>query len=254
MFIILGGFFITNALIAEVMGVKLFSLERTLGIPPLDLNILGNNFSFSLTAGVLLWPVVFIMTDIINEYYGMRGVRFLSLLTIGLIGYSFIMFQGAIHLQPADFWVGNYAQQNVPDADKAYRAIFGQGSWIIIGSLVAFLIGQLLDVFIFHQIKKVTGEKSIWLRATGSTVVSQFVDSFIVLFIAFYIGPRVSANQGQAWSLGLVMSICIGNYIYKFCVAVLLTPVIYLLHNRIEKYLGEALATDMRKTAMARGL
>lgn len=251
LFLILGGFFITNALIAEVMGVKLFSLEKTLGINPLQLNLLGHVFSFNLTAGVLLWPVVFIMTDIINEYYGVRGVRFLSLLTIGLISYSFIMFQGAIHLTPADFWVGNYANQNVPDADKAYRAIFGQGSWIIIGSLIAFLVGQLLDVFIFHRIKKVTGEKNIWLRATGSTIVSQFVDSFVVLFIAFYIGPRVSANQGQPWTLGVVMSICIGNYIYKFCVAVLLTPIIYLVHGWIERYLGHEQAAAMKQAAMA---
>lgn len=253
LFLILGGFFITNALIAEVMGVKLFSLEKTFGLEPVNLSILGHSFSFNLTAGVLLWPVVFIMTDIINEYYGMKGVRFLSLLTAGLIAYSFFMFQGAIHLTPADFWVGNYAAENVPDADKAYGAIFGQGSWIIVGSLIAFLVGQLLDVFIFHRIKEVTGEKNIWLRATGSTVVSQFVDSFVVLFIAFYVGPRVSAGQGQPWSLGLVMSICIGNYIYKFCVAVVLTPVIYFIHHRIEKYLGPALASDMRRAAMQKG-
>lgn len=250
LFLVLGGFFIANALIAELMGVKLFSLEETFGEQPAHLNIFGNDFSFNLTAGVLLWPVVFIMTDIINEYYGMKGVRFLSFLAIGLIIYAFIMFQGAIHLTPAGFWVGNYAGQGVPDADKAYRAIFGQSQWIIVGSLVAFLIGQILDVFIFHKIKKVTGEKNIWLRATGSTLVSQLVDSFVVLFIAFYIGPRISNNQGQPWSLNLVMTICIGNYIYKFCMALLLTPVIYLVHNRIENYLGHEQAAEMKRAAM----
>ena len=250
LFLILAGFFIANALIAELMGVKLFSLEETFGFKPANLNIFGNSFSFNLTAGVLLWPVVFIMTDIINEYYGMKGVRFLSFLAIGLIIYAFIMFQGAIHLTPAGFWIGNYAAQNVPDADKAYRAIFGQSQWIIVGSLVAFLIGQVLDVFIFHKIKKVTGEKNIWLRATGSTLVSQFVDSFVVLFIAFYLGPRISSNQGQPWSLGLVMTICIGNYIYKFVMALVLTPVIYLVHHRIEKYLGHDVAAEMKRAAM----
>lgn len=250
LFLVLGGFFIANALIAELMGVKLFSLEGTLGISPLRLPIFGNEFSFSLTAGVLLWPVVFIMTDIINEYYGMKGVRFLSFLAIGLISYAFIMFQGAIHLTPADFWVGNYSLQGVPDADKAYRAIFGQSSWIIIGSLIAFLVGQVLDVFIFHKIKRLTGEKKIWLRTTGSTVVSQFVDSFIVLFIAFYIGPRISGGQVQPWSLNLVMTICVGNYIYKFLMAVLLTPVIYLIHGWIEKYLGRGVAAEMKQAAM----
>ena len=251
LFILLGGFFIANALIAELMGVKLFSLEGTLGIQPLQLKLLGNEFSFNLTAGVLLWPFVFVMTDIINEYYGIKGVRFLSFLTIGLITYAFLMFQGAIHLHPAGFWVGNYTKQGVPDADKAYRAIFGQSQWIIVGSLVAFLIGQILDVFIFHKIKKFTGEKYIWLRSTGSTVISQFVDSFVVLFIAFYIGPRISNNQGQPWGFGLVMTICVGNYIYKFLMALLMTPVIYLVHNRIENYLGKEDANAMRKAAMS---
>lgn len=250
LFLILGGFFIANALIAELMGVKLFSLEETFGFHPIRLHIFGNDFSFNLTAGVLLWPVVFIMTDIINEYYGMKGVRFLSFLAVGLISYAFIMFQGAIHLTPAGFWVSNYDNQGVPDANKAYRAIFGQSSWIIIGSLVAFLIGQILDVFIFHKIKKITGEKGIWLRATGSTIVSQFVDSFVVLFIAFYIGPRISSGQGKPWAFDLVMTICIGNYIYKFIMALVLTPVIYLIHGWIERYLGHSLAAEMKQAAM----
>jgi queuosine precursor transporter len=251
LFLILGGFFIANALIAEVIGVKIFSLEKTLGISPFEIALFGNKFSFNLTAGVLLWPVVFIMTDTINEYYGMKGVRFLSFLTVGLIAYAFIMFQGAIHLTPADFWTGNYSGQGIADADKAYQSILGQSSWIIVGSLVAFLVGQVLDVYIFHKIKQMTGEKKIWLRSTGSTVISQFVDSFVVLFIAFYIGPRVSPGQGQPWSFALVMTICVGNYIYKFIMAVVLTPVIYLVHNRIEKYLGHEIASEMRRGAMA---
>jgi queuosine precursor transporter len=250
LFLILAGFFIANALIAEIIGVKIFSLEKTAGITPLELNILGNPFSFNLTAGVLLWPVVFVMTDIINEYYGIKGVRFLSFLTVGLISFAFIIFQGAIHLTPADFWVSNYESRGIVNADSAYGVILGQGSWIIIGSLIAFLVGQILDVFIFHKIKKITGEKKIWLRATGSTLVSQFVDSFVVLFIAFYIGPRISSGQGTAWSLGLVMTICVGNYIYKFIVAVFLTPVIYLVHYFIEKYLGHQQAAEMKRAAM----
>lgn len=252
LYILLGGFFIANAIIAEVIGVKIFSLEKTLGIAPFDLTIFGNHFSFNLTAGVLLWPVVFIMTDIINEYFGMKGVRFLSFIAAALIAYTFIMFQGAIGLAPADFWVGNYHNQHISNADDAYRVILGQGSWIIIGSLAAFLLGQVLDVMVFHSIKKATGEKAIWLRATGSTLVSQLIDSFVVLFIAFYIGPRVSANQGEPWSLSLVLAICVGNYIYKFIVAVVMTPVIYLVHGVIEKYLGAGLAAEMKRDAMRR--
>jgi hypothetical protein len=248
LFILLGGFFIANALIAEVIGVKIFSLEDTAGLNRANINLFGNPFSFHLTAGVLLWPVVFVMTDIINEYYGPRGVRFLSYLAAGLISYAFIMFSGAIRLSPSEY----FTLGDGLDANKAYRGVLGQGMWIIIGSLAAFLIGQVLDVFVFHKIKKLTGEKNIWLRATGSTLVSQFIDSFVVLFIAFYLGRRIQTDQGNPWTLHQILVTGTGNYIYKFAVALLLTPVIYLVHYRIEKYLGESKATEMKLAAMER--
>ena len=124
----------------------------------------------------------------------------------------------------------------------AYSGIFGQGMWIILGSLVAFLVSQLVDVFVFHKIKKMTGDKKMWLRATGSTLVSQLIDSFVVLFIAFKIGNN--------WSWGQVLAICVMNYIYKFTMAIVLTPVIYLAEKRIEKYLGHETATKMKREAM----
>ena len=243
LFLILGGFFIANALIAEMIGGKIFSLEETLGITPSYFTLFGeDNLSFNLTAGVLLWPVVFIMTDIINEYYGMKGVRFLSYLTVGLIAFAFLIIYGAIQLHPAAWWLGAYQSKGVDNAQSAFSAIMGQGLWIIIGSLVAFLIGQILDVFVFHKIKKITGEKKVWLRATGSTLISQGVDSFVVLFIAFYIG--------QDWSFAQVFAIATVNYIYKFIVAVGLTPIIYLGHNLIDKYLGHDIANMLKQNAM----
>jgi uncharacterized integral membrane protein (TIGR00697 family) len=259
LFLILGGFFVANALIAEIIGVKIFSLEKTLGFPPLGIKLFGESFNMDLTAGVLLWPVVFIMTDIINEYYGIRGVRFLSWLTAGLIAFAFIVFQGAMWLAPANFWsatvigCGACESNPIPEGNMqaAYSAILGQGSFIIIGSLFAFVLGQIVDVFIFHRIKKVTGERSIWLRATGSTLVSQLIDSFVVLFIAFYVGPRVSSTGGVPWEFAYFISVGTVNYIYKFVVAILMTPVIYLVHALIESYLGAELATQMKKAAMA---
>ena len=249
LFILLAGIFITSALLAEVIGVKIFSLEDTVGVPRANINLFGSPFSFHLTAGVLLWPVVFIMTDIINEYYGTRGVKFLSYLTIGLISYAFLIFTGAINIAPSEYFaVGN----GIDKPDNAFRGIFGQGMWIIIGSMVAFLVGQVLDVLIFHRIKKMTGEKSIWLRATGSTLVSQLVDSFVVLFIAFYVGKRIQTGQGDPWSLHQVLVTGTGNYIYKFVVAIVLTPVIYLVHGLIEKYLGKGLASEMKQAAMGK--
>lgn len=255
LFIILGAFFVTNAVIAELIGVKVFSLEKTFGLQPFHLSLFGlDNLSFNLTVGVLLWPVVFVMTDIINEYFGVRGVRLLSWIAAGMIAYSFIMFWIGMHLVPADFWPTSHLHHEMPpeqlnslkskvgDLNQAFRLIFGQSSWIIIGSLVAFLVGQIVDVMSFHKIKKYTGERYIWLRATGSTLISQFIDSFVVLFIAFYIGAD--------WTLKAVIAIGIMNYIYKFIVAVVLTPVIYIIHEVIEKYLGEELATKMKNQSL----
>ena len=251
LFLILGGFFIANALIAEIIGVKIFSLEQTFGFAPLSIVIFGNELSFNLTAGVLLWPVVFIMTDLINEYYGTKGVRFLSWLTAGLIAFAFIIFIVAIRLSPAGFFITSKQGSGVPNMQVAYSSVLGSGGFIIIGSLTAFLLGQLVDVYVFHRIKKLTGEKYIWLRATGSTLVSQFLDSFVVLFIAFYIGSRVNAQEGDfQWPLSLFLAVGIVNYCYKFVVAILLTPVIYGVHALIENYLGKELAASMKKEAM----
>ncbi len=242
LFIILGAFFITNAIVAEFIGAKIFSLENTFGIKKFDLNILGfEHLSFELTCGVIVWPVVFIMTDIINEYYGKKGVKLLSYLASIMISYAFIIVFAAIGTSPADWWVKSGTAKNIDNMQYAYHAIFGQGLWIIAGSLVAFLVGQLIDVKIFHYLKLKSGEKYLWLRSTGSTVVSQLVDSFVVLFIAFYIGNN--------WSMGQVLAIGLMNYIYKLVIGILLTPLLYIIHNIIDNYLGKDLAHQMMKEA-----
>lgn len=243
LFFILGAFFVSNALLAEFIGVKIFSLESTFGFEPFNLTILGiENLSFNLTAGVVLWPVVFIMTDIINEYFGRKGVRFMSFTAAGLIAYAFLMVYFAMGLVPAGFWVERITNTGTVNMEIAFNTIFGQGLWIIVGSLVAFLVGQLVDVAVFHYVKSFTGSKKIWLRATGSTLVSQLVDSFVVLFIAFYIGA--------GWDLKLVLVIGLVNYIYKFLIAVLVTPVLYIIHNLIDKYLGKELSEKLQADAM----
>lgn len=241
LFLVLGAFFIANALIAEFIGVKIFSLEQSLGFDPLQLRLFGGEYSFNMTAGVLLWPVVFVMTDIINEYFGKHGVRLFSWIAAALIAYAFLMVYLAIQLVPAEFWKVRETTNGPLLMQTAYSQIFGQGLWIIIGSLVAFLFGQLIDVYVFHWVKTKTGEKALWLRATGSTLVSQLIDSFVVLFIAFYIGAD--------WSLSLVLAIGIVNYMYKCTVALALTPMLYLLHKGIDAYLGKSLAQQMMDEA-----
>ncbi len=242
LFFVLGGFFICNALVAEFIGVKLFSLEDTLHIDKVNWKLFGKEGNLVFTAGVLLWPVVFVLTDVLNEYYGKRGVRFLSNLAVGLISYAFVMVYLAIQLSPADFWTTMYVNRGVTDMQDAYAAVFGQGLWIIIGSLVAFLVGQIVDVVVFHRIKRWTGEKAVYFRATGSTIVSQLIDSIVVLYIAFVL-PGV-------WSLDQFFAVATVNYTYKVFMAIALTPVIYLLHIVIDKYLGESRARELKLEAM----
>ena len=221
LFIVLGGIFITNALIAEMIGVKIFSGEATLGLEPVNLPILGFSMSFNLTAGAVIWPVVFITTDLINEYFGKPGVKFISFLTAALIAYAFIVLFFSIHLPPAEWWLdanSKDTQGNHFNMDYAFSKIFGQGQRIIVGSLTAFLLGQLVDVFVFQQLRKTTGSKMLWLRATGSTLVSQLVDSFVVLFIAFY----------GMFSFQQLIAIGVTNYLYKFAVAIVLTMIPFL--------------------------
>ena len=245
LFIAICAFFVANALIAECIGGKIFSLEATFGFDALNFSLLGESgLGLALTCGVLLWPLEFIITDIINDYYGPKAVKRITYIAVALITYAFLMFYLAIHVPAAGFWPGTGADKGVPDMDKAFAAVFGQGMWIIVGSLVAFLVSQVVDVAVFHQIKKRTGDKKMWLRATGSTVVSQLVDSFIVLFIAFYLG--------QGWSLQRVLAICLVNYAYKFFMAIVLTPLLYVMHAFIRRYVGTEKAKEMQLAAMGR--
>ena len=205
-FIILAGVFITNAVVAELIGGKLIQVA-----------------GFTLSIGILPWPIVFLTTDLINEYFGHKGVRKLTFLTAILISYALLILVLGLNIP---------ASSISPVKDDQFHAVFGQGILIIIGSIVAFVISQLLDIAIFSHFKKRTGDKHIWLRATGSTVFSQLIDSFIVLGIAFYLPGKIT--------LGEFVTIGFTGYIAKLIIAVLLTPFIYLGHNVIGKYLKDA--------------
>lgn len=244
LFIILGCFLVANAVLAEFIGVKIFSVEESLGFSKFNINLFGiDGLSFNMSAGVLTWPIVFIMTDIINEYFGMKGVKFLSYLTAILIAFSFFVSGFCIKLIPADFWINQQVNGENLNMNNAFIGIFGQGMWIIVGSITAFLISQLVDVQIFHQIKKVTGEGKLWLRATGSTLVSQLIDSFVVIFIAFYLNPNYN------WSWLMVAAIGLVNYTYKFIVALLMTPILYLVHTLVDGFLGKELSQQLTSAA-----
>lgn len=203
-FLVLAGFFITNAIVAELIGGK---LVQFFGL-------------FTQSIGIILWPVIFILTDLINEYYGKDGVRKLTYITVGLISFTFILLSVALNIPATSF---------SPVSDSVFKTVFGQSQWIIVGSIVAFLFSQLIDVYVFWAFKKVTGDKHIWLRATGSTMVSQLVDTFVVQFIAFVLPGKWPFNEfivNASW-----------GYAFKLLVALALIPMIYVGHYVIGKYL-----------------
>ncbi|MCP9769964.1 VUT family protein [Lacihabitans sp. LS3-19] len=244
LFIILCGIFITNAIVAEIIGAKIFSLEATLGLNPAQIDLLGYKLDFNMTAGVLNWPIVFIISDIINEYFGVKGVKIISYLTTVLIVYTFFLLYGAASLPPAQFWLDVNSvdkQGNSLNINNAFGIILRQGMGIIIGSVIAFLLGQMLDALIFRKIRQMTSNKHIWLRSTGSTVVSQMIDSFVVIFIAFYLFGN--------WKFSQIIAVGSVNYVYKFFIAILMTPVIYLIHYAIDKYLGKKASDELIEEA-----
>ena len=203
-FIVLAGFFITNAIVAELIGGKLIQF---FGV-------------FTQSIGIILWPVVFILTDLINEHYGKQGVKKLTYITIGLIAYTFILISIGLNIKAVPF---------SPVNDENFRIVFGQSQWIIVGSIVAFLCSQLVDVYVFWIFRNRTGGKMIWLRATGSTVVSQLVDTFVVQYVAFVLPGK--------WTMDEFIHNASWGYSFKLIIAVCLIPFIYLGHSVINKFL-----------------
>lgn len=205
-FIILAGIFITNAVVAELVGGKLIYMGP-----------------FIMSVGILPWPIVFIATDLINEYYGRSGVKKLSLITASLIVYAFVILFFAMSV-PA-------AKGISVVTDDQFTAVFGQSMWIIVGSVIAFLVSQFIDVSIFWLLRDKTGGKMIWLRSTGSTIVSQLIDTFIVAGIGFWLPGKVDTIT--------FINMALTGYTVKLVIAIVLTPAIYIGHSAIDKYIGD---------------
>jgi len=231
LYIGLSAFFLGNAVLAQFIGVKIFSVGRLFGFSE------GDGFSINMSIGVVIWPLVFVTSDILNEYFGKKGVRRISFISAAVILYSSVIAFSATKLPPAQFWLetnSGYGTDGNFDINLAYNVVFSQGVGIVIGSVTAFLISQLIDVYVFHYLRSLTEHRFLWLRTTGSTIISQVIDSFLILFIAFF----VLGN----WTFRQVIDVGIVQYLYKVGVAVLLTPLIYIVHFIIDRYLGRELS------------
>lgn len=231
LYISLSAFFLGNAVMAQFIGVKIFSVKDALG-----LSGIGSGFNINMSIGVIIWPLVFITSDILNEYFGKKGVRRISFISAAIILYASLITFFGTKMPPADFWLENNKSlgEGNFNINTAYNVIFSQGIGIVIGSVTAFLVSQLVDVYVFHYLRNITEHKLLWLRTTGSTIISQLIDSFLILFIAFYL--LGNWNLKQVFDVGLV------QYLYKIGLAILLTPLIYLVHFIIDNYLGRDLS------------
>ena len=230
------GFFVT----AELLGAKLF--EFSLGFGPRDLG-LGDSASFVATAGILAFPLTFILTDIINEYFGLRTVRLFTWVGIAVNVLVQVVVRAAIAVPSVSFTEGVEAAE----VHGAFQLALGQTWAIVVGSLVAFAIGQLLDVKVFVALRRLTGGRLLWLRAQGSTVVSQLVDSFAVIYLAFVAIPALTG--GSAWDSGDAAEVALTNYAYKFVIAVGITPLLYAVHWTVDRYLGHEEAEALIRSA-----
>jgi hypothetical protein len=194
-FIFLTAVFVAALITGDFVGGKFFVL-------------FGRNFS----AGIIPFPLTFVLTDVVNEFYGTHGARRLTYAGLGAAIFVWTVINIALALPTSP---------DSPIPDAVFRGAFGTSSRLYVASLTAYIIGQLLDISVFHALRRVTGHRLLWLRSTGSTVLSQIVDSMAVSFV-FLVGTK---------PMGFIVGNAANNYVGKLVMAVLLTPLIYLGHG-----------------------
>jgi hypothetical protein len=207
--------------IGDVVGSKLFEFNAWLP--------LIGDFKVHHTAGMLTFPVTFLITDWLNDYFGKRAARRVVLISFAMGLLSFLAIQAARALPHWD------VPFNVPK--EAVEAIFGSASVMFVASLCAYLVGAFCDIFIFAKAKNLTGNRFIWLRATGSTVISQLIDSFVVTTLAFSVGRHLFGG-GVPMPPGEVVATALTGYTLKFVIAIAITPLLYLGHGLIHRFTG----------------
>lgn len=210
LYLYLVGVFLTALLIGDTIGSKLFTVDIPLGFATLPA---------TLSAGSIWFPITFLLTDVVNEFYGTQGARTMTFVGFWMALLAFCILYLARLIPAASF---------SPVSQQSFDVVFGGANRIFVASLCAYLIGQLVDIAIFHRMKAMTQSRHIWLRATGSTLVSQLIDTLVVTYVAFT--GQLSAEQ--------LRRAATTSYLVKMMVAIGLTPVIYALHGLIHRRLG----------------
>jgi len=196
----LAGLFVAALVTADLIGGRFFRIGDV-----------------DLSAGMLAFPLTFVLTDVLNEFYGPRGARRVTYLGLGTAAFAFLVINIALALPPSP--------KGLPE--QTFHAVFGWSRRLYVASLSAYLIGQLADITVFSALRRLTGERLLWLRATGSTVLSQLIDTTVVNFVLLT----------GVESLSSIGRIVYHSYVTKLLVAVALTPLIYAIHAAVVRML-----------------
>ncbi len=188
--------------VSELMGGKTFALPA---IGPLHLNA---------SVAIFVIPLIYSINDIITEVYGAERAR--SIVRSGLVVIVLILLFSllAVHLPPSKRFLAT---------EKAYEIIFSTSARIAAASLTAFAIADFLDIFIFAKMRKQLGKKSLWLRNNASNFISQFVDTTVFMFLAFY-----AFDKGLNNNITFLWSIIFPYWMLKTFMSAVETPLVYL--------------------------
>ncbi len=219
--------FVSSLLIADIVGIKLFRIPLGFEV---TLPWIGKISAIEHTCGMITFPVTFLLTDLINEYYGKRGARQVTYIGFAMAAFVFVIINAALAMPRLD------APFNVNE--DHFQSIFASSRIMYVASLSAYLVGQLSDIAIFGFLKRLTGGRAIWLRATGSTLISQMLDSFVVSYLAFSLGRTVFPSDTPPATFPEVLKIAATGYLLKFVLAVAITPIIYASHGVLHRWFG----------------
>lgn len=209
----LTGVFVTSLLIADITGSKFFHFDLfTVRLP-----WIGAYTFVTHSVGMLSFPITFLLTDLINEYYGKRGARRITYIGLAMSGFAFLLIFAGRKAPVSDI---------SPIPQDTFDAVFAMSNRLYIASLTAYFAGQMADIWSFSAIKRLTGGRMVWLRATGSTIFSQAIDSFLVTTILFASTMNPKTHAHYTWHE--ILETAATGYLLKFLIAIGLTPIVYL--------------------------
>lgn len=249
-FVVLSGIMISCVLLAEVIGGKMFSLESFFGMDLTNIHILGYSLDMNLPMTMILWPFVFVLSDVINDYYGLSGIRFTTWFALIVVILAVIVLNLAVVMSPTGYYVNSHTEEGISNMNTAFELVLLRTTRVLIGSMFAFIVAMFLNAWIFRAIKKNTASKRLWLRSLVSSIIAQSIGTFIYLFVTFNICSRYQDAPQVVWPMKRVLAVGTLHILYETAAVLLLLPVLYLIHGMIAAYMGTSVSNLMVREAV----